>query len=123
MSQWYIIEPNNTWSLWVIHPHGIPNLLEKLQGIVGGYIEYLPDRFLGKGVKQVIVNEEGIPKGLPMNLLAEAVFKPEYQFDSPTLRGTVIVHAEMDFGHELDRLRNHLAMFYEITNRTKSEEI
>lgn len=123
-TQWYIIEPNNTWSLWVMGPPAyVGQQLEKLQAVVGGYIEYLPSRFLGRHVEEVIVNEDGIAEGLPRNLLAEAVFKQEYQFSGDCLRGTVIVHAHVDFGKEMDRLKNHLAMFYEITNRTKSDEI
>lgn len=43
--------------------------LEELQEVVGGYIELveLPDDML------MVVNEEGIPRKLPLNVLATAV--------------------------------------------------
>lgn len=44
----------------------IPNTLEALQGIVGGYIEELPSAWEIAGCV-IVANEEGHPQGLPPN--------------------------------------------------------
>jgi len=44
--------------------------LEVLQEIVDGYIEFVPDEYLGHDVIGMIVNEEGMLRQLPVNELA-----------------------------------------------------
>ena len=45
-------------------------LLEEMQDVVGGRIQYYPARMLQKDVIQMIVNEEGLMKNLDYNDLA-----------------------------------------------------
>lgn len=58
--------------------------LERLQKLVGGYIEYVPVAPSGFKVDVAIVNEEGIPQDLPANPVAS------YLLNRP-LRGDVVV--------------------------------
>ena len=52
-------------------------MLEEMQDVVGGLIEYYPARWLQKDVISMIVNEEGLLKNLDYNDLATMQTLPE----------------------------------------------
>ena len=58
-----------------VEPEGDFWSLEELQAFVGGYIELVrvPYGYLNSGSFLLVVNEEGIPKGLPLNFLATII--------------------------------------------------
>jgi hypothetical protein len=65
--------------------------LEEMQRLVGGYIEVIPERKLGKLTGRLIVmDEEGKLKGKPVNRKATEKFR-ESLLPGDVLVGTVLV--------------------------------
>tara|TARA_R110002020_G_scaffold134969_1_gene301407 strand:+ start:18703 stop:19182 length:480 start_codon:yes stop_codon:yes gene_type:complete len=67
--------------------------LEDMQESVGGNIQYMPNSYSLSGIKNMIVNEEGIWKKLPHNQLATQQLN---LFSNPVL-GNVIVQVDAEF--------------------------
>ena len=67
--------------------------LEEMQESVGGLIQYMPKVYLMPEVKEMIVNEEGLLKGLEDNYLANM----QLQFGSPRIFGDVLVKVDEGF--------------------------
>tara|TARA_R100000027_G_C2182750_1_gene74446 strand:- start:98 stop:421 length:324 start_codon:yes stop_codon:yes gene_type:complete len=67
--------------------------LEDMQKSVGGRIQYMPNSYMLSGIKNMIVNEEGIWKKLPYNQLATQQLN---MFSNPIL-GNVIIQVDEEF--------------------------
>lgn len=70
--------------------------LADLQGAVGGLIQYAPRFWKNENMLNVIVNEEGILEGLPLNVFASSLAKQslygDVVFES---RAPIVSHEEV----------------------------
>lgn len=69
---------------------GAPSL-KTLQDHVGGYIEYIPVDMLMDGIIDMIVNEEGIPRELPINPIATQLLDGYHAWSRPVVGNVVVV--------------------------------
>ena len=67
--------------------------LGEMQDSVGGIIQYVPKVYLMPEVKEMIVNEEGLLRGLKDNYLANM----QLQWDAPRVVGDVLVKVDESF--------------------------
>ena len=98
VNKWYIIKPDFTWEYWddLEEPS-----LKDMQEIVGGWIEAIPDTYLGPHILRAYVNEEGIPLGLEDNTLAVQCLHWDIAHFVP--KGTVLAYAKPSFSGVLNR--------------------
>jgi hypothetical protein len=64
--------------------------LTQLQNLVGGYIERVRIKYLGK-VRDAYANEEGILNGMPINFLATKLYQETYESKEIGIVGPLVV--------------------------------